>query len=157
MDLFEEYLKKKGSSDIVDRALTDQSQKNVDHDLADEKTNSDLATVGDAIIRFLFTLVFFEDNEPAISSKRQKYESDKALVNVVARNYDMLEYIDFDKNNEEMPQDYDYKPGNKKHKSKHKYIATAVEAMIGAIYLTDKNNLGKIKELFVSWKKNLAF
>ena len=38
----------------------------------------------------------------------------------------------------------------KKGKSPHKYIATAVEAMVAAIYYN--NNLEEIEEILESWK-----
>lgn len=40
---------------------------------------------------------------------------------------------------------------HKKGKSPHKYIATAVEAMVAAIYYNN-NNLEEIEEILESWK-----
>lgn len=69
----------------------------------------------------------------------------------------MLKYIHYDQIDKNIPQDYDYnKPGKTSGKNKktssYKYIATAVEAMIGAIYL-ETNDLDKISELLLKWKE----
>ena len=50
---------------------------------------------------------------------------------------DDIEIIDLDEDDDKIRKDYDYVP--KKGKSPHKYIATAVEAMVAAIY--NNNNL----------------
>lgn len=74
----------------------------------------------------------------------------------------MLKYINYDDNDNKIKQDYDYKipsktsSGKNKKSSPHKYIATAVEAMIGAIYLETKEEtkaLDKISELLLQWKE----
>ena len=70
----------------------------------------------------------------------------------------MLKYIHYDQKDKKIPQDYDYKipgktsSGKNKKSSSYKYIATAVEAMIGAIYLETKD-LDKISELLLKWKE----
>lgn len=76
----------------------------------------------------------------------------------------MLKYIHYDQIDKNIPQDYDYnKPGKTSGKNKktssYKYIARAVEAMIGAIYLetqktqTETKALDKISELLLQWKE----
>ena len=69
----------------------------------------------------------------------------------------MLEYIYKDKEDEKIKRDCHFikldKPsGKNRKKSPHKYIATAVEAMIGAIY-KEEGKLDKIIELTDSWCK----
>lgn len=160
MDLFEEYLKKEESSNWVKRALTDSSyKKKYQYDEKEEyqgQTNKDLATYGDAIIK-LCILDLKLDKTKALTIDKSFIESDENLVKVIAKHYKMLEYIHTDTEDKNIKRDYSFiKPektvgGNKKD-SPHKYIATAVEAMIGAIY-KEEGKLDKIIELIDSWCK----
>jgi dsRNA-specific ribonuclease len=69
------------------------------------------------------------------------------LVKVVAQHYDLLKKIKFDENDKEIPQDYKYKD------EKHKYIATAVEALLAAYYLDNEENFELIVAVAKEWKK----
>ena len=160
MDLFEEYLKKESSSNWVKRALTDNSYKNEylreNKELYDGKTNQELATYGDAVINLCILELMF-DKEKDISVKKSFIESDENLVKVVAKHYNMLKYIHTDSEDKKMKRDYNFiKPkktiGKNKKDSPHKYIATAIEAMIGAIY-KEENKLEPIIDLLDSWCK----
>ena len=69
----------------------------------------------------------------------------------------MLEYIYTDKEDEKIKRDYDFikldkTSGKNRKKGPHKYIATAVEVMIRAIY-KEEGKLDKIIELIDSWCK----
>ena len=82
-------------------------------------------------------------------------ESDEFFVSKIARRYKLLDFIYYDKTNDNIPKNYDYiKPkktsGKNKKRSPHKYIADAVEAIIGAIY-KETGNLDEIKELLNYW------
>ena len=80
-------------------------------------------------------------------------KSDEVLVEVIARHYELLKYICFDNNDGNIPQDYDYrKPSKKRKVSRSKYIATAVEALIAAIYLDNEENMDLILEITAGWK-----
>ena len=155
MDLFEEYLNKKGKSKWVDRALKDNSYRNVDHSLNRQDINRDLATYGDGVIKLCY-LELMLDKESKLTIEKSKVESDEYLVDTIARHYELLKYIETDLNNKDLKRNYDFiKPsktegGNKKD-SPHKYIATAVEAMIGAIF-KEINELKPIIELLDSWR-----
>ena len=156
MDLFEEYLGKKETSEWVKRALTDTSYRNVDHGLTEKKTNADLATYGDAVIKLGYSELLL-DKVKDLSDEKANYESDEYLVKTVAKHYDMLKHIRIDPNDKKIPTNYDYKKSKKTSSGKHKkhnpykYIATAVEAMIGAIY-KETNDLKPIIELLNSWR-----
>lgn len=156
MDLFEEYLEKKDNENVK-RALTAKSYKKEHQSLENKDIAADLATLGDAIIKFCYTK-YFLDKVEQLSKEVEKYVTDERFVTVIARHYDLLKYIDYDKDDDKILQDYDYnKPGKtssgkNKKTSPHKYIATAVEAMIGAIYLETKD-LDKISELLLQWKE----
>lgn len=163
MDLFEKYFKKKKTSEFVKRALRAESYKNVDHELKNKDVATDLATLGDAIIKLCYTK-YFLDKVEQLSKEVEKYVTDERFVTVIAKHYDLLKYIHYDQIDKNIPQDYDYnKPGKTSGKNKktssYKYIATAVEAMIGAIYLetqktqTETKALDKISELLLQWKE----
>ena len=160
MDLFEEYLKKENSSIWVKRALTDSSYKRKYEEDNNKKyqgqTNKDLATYGDAVIK-LCILELKLDQTDNLTIDKSFIESDENLVRVIAKHYNMLEYIHTDTKNKNIKRDYNFiKPnktsGNYRKASPHKYIATAVEAMIGAIY-KEEGKLDKIIELMDSWCK----
>lgn len=156
MDLFEEYLEKKDNENVK-RALTAKSYKKEYPSLKNKDVAPDLATLGDAIIKLCYTK-YFLDKVKQLSKEVEKYVTDERFVTVIARHYDLLKHIYYYKDDDKIKQDYDYnKPGKtssgkNKKSSPHKYIATAVEAMIGAIYLETKD-LDKISELLLQWKE----
>ncbi|MDE5540135.1 MAG: hypothetical protein K2J20_06600 [Bacilli bacterium] len=157
MDLFEEWLRKKDESEQVQRALTAQSYKNVDHSLVDKDTAFELATYGDALIKFCYAEIFL-DKCAQLSKNIEDYVTDERWVSVIAKHYSLLDFIRYDKNDKSIKKDYAYiKPkktrsGKNKKESPYKFIATAVEAMIGAIYLETKD-LNAITKLLMSWTR----
>ena len=66
-----------------------------------------------------------------------------------AKYYDLLKYIKKDDNDKNKPNDYNYELH--KNKNPHKYIATAVEAMIGAICIEENKNIELIIPLLKKW------
>ncbi len=60
MDLFEEWLENKESK-LVQRVLTAQSYKNIDHSLEDKDTAFELATYGDALIKFCYAGIYLDN------------------------------------------------------------------------------------------------
>lgn len=152
-DLFEKYLNKKESK-WIKRALTDKSFKKVyekeNKTSYPDKDNSDLATYGDAVIKLGYLEILF-DKEEKLTIKKSKYKSDEYLVKVVAKYYDLLKFIEKDDNDKNKPNDYSYE--HKKNKNPHKYIATAVEALIAAIYIEEGKNLNSIIPLLEQWRK----
>lgn len=154
-DLFEEYLSKNDLPNIK-RALTASSRKQMDHTLNNKDVADDLATLGDAVIKLCYAKYFLDKCEK-LSQKIEKYITDEVFVTKIANHYELLKNIAYDKNDKKIPCDYNYeKPkrtsGKNKKQSRHKYIATAVEAMIGAIYLETKD-LKRITELLLTWTK----
>lgn len=159
MDLFEEYLNKKETSKWVKRALTDKSYKNINHDLKDSDTNKELATYGDKIISHCYAEILL-DNCDQLSIEIEKYIGDERFVTVIAKHYHLIEnkYISVDENDPNIVNHFSYeyqKPkktsGGNKKESPDKFKATAVEAMIGAIY-KEINDLKPIIELLDSWR-----
>ncbi|MEI3536534.1 MAG: ribonuclease III domain-containing protein [Bacilli bacterium] len=165
MDKFEEYLNKK-DNEYVDLALIDKSYKsyikkgvkknepNYKDVNSFDKDNLDLSTLGDAIIKFVYVNLFIDDNKIKMLSKEiEKYITDKYFITKVAKKYDILKHLKYDKSDSNMHTDYEYKDNENR-----KFIATAVEAMIGAIYLNLINKDGDwFKEISSILKEWMTF
>ena len=152
-DKFSEYLNDE-SQFTRQKALTANSYKNVDHYLQDKDTNCELGTYGDALLKCAFCKILFDKDVSNITVEKQKYESDRVFVEIIARHYKLLKYIHFDKSNNDIPRDYDYRESSKKGKdSPSKYIATAVEALIAAIYLDNNEDFSVVVEIAKHWKE----
>lgn len=160
MDKIEELLKDP-KTDLQKQALTDTSYKNIDHSLSDDDTNAELATYGDAILKLALCKIYrdrknagieFSDN---LSRWKEKHESDEVLVRVIAKHFKLLEFLKYDKKGnskpeEQKPQDYDHK--GKDDKDRHKYLATAMEASIAAVYLENgENEVIDIVKQWIQW------
>ena len=167
MDIFEKYIKENRRSEDC-RALTCRSYKKVYQEkygeqLDDKKTNFELATYGDALLSFALCTVLF-DKFKQLSKEKENYESDNFLIEKVAEHYDLLDYMNFDRKDDSIIKDYkDYTPKhdnktNSKSKNKNtdnptKYIATTVEAVLGALYRDEKHGFDEICELVEEWTK----
>ncbi len=127
------------------RALTAKSYKNIEHTLQDKQTNDELATYGDALLKFALCEALLDDEKlEGLSVTKACYESDRVLVDKIARHYDLIKYIRFDRKNRRIPQSYDYEDDS------HKYIATALEALLGAHYKI-YGDLDAIREIVKLW------
>lgn len=157
MDKIEELLKDP-KTDLQKQALTDTSYKNIDHSLSDDDTNFELATYGDAVLKLALCKIYREYKENGLrfsenlSDWKKKYESDEVLVRVIAKHYNLLNFLRYDekgngKPEEQKPQDYDHKGQN--DNDRHKYIATAMEASIAAVYL--ENGEKEVIEIVKQW------
>lgn len=160
MDKIKELLNKKKNKKATSlqvRALTDTSYKNIEHSLKDDDTNFELATYGDAILKFALSKIYFSESthEEGLSKWREKYESDEVLVKVIAKHYKLLKYLDFDKvgngkPEEQMPQDYEHR--GQSDNNRHKFIATAMEACLAAVYMeNDENAVLALVENWIQW------
>lgn len=150
MDIFEEYiLKYKLNSEC--RALTCKSYGEVykrEHrcEIDPKATNYELATYGDALLKFALCSLLLDKCEQ-LSKEKEKYETDKFLIETVAKHYRLLDYMNFDRSNDKIPQCYEaFENENTK------YIATTVEAVLGAIYQQNKD-FQAICNLVDSWTK----
>ena len=160
MDKIEELLKDQ-KTDLQKQALTDTSYKNIDHSLSDDDTNFELATYGDAVLKLALCKIYREYKENGLrfsenlSDWKKKYESDEVLVRVIAKHYNLLNFLRYDekgngKPEEQKPQDYDHKGQN--DNDRHKYIATAMEASIAAVYLENgENEVIEIVKQWIEW------
>ncbi len=107
--------------------------------------------MGDAVVKLCLSEIFIGRCEKQ-SKTMEQFETDEFFVTRIATRYDLLSFIQYDDEDEKMPKDYNYVKG-KKSRNKHKYIATAVEAVIGAIFLETKD-MEQIKELVEMWTKS---
>lgn len=160
MDLFEYWLDKKEGSTWVKRALTDSTYMNKPKASHERKTNTELATLGDAVIKLCYADLFLDKCEQ-LSATIDPFIRDEWFVTVVAKHYKILERKDLIDYNDSSPtaakcfSDYNYrKPketsGHNKKESPDKPKATVIEAMIGAIY-RETQDLGSIKTLLKTW------
>ena len=166
MDKIEELLKNQ-QTDLQKQALTDTSYKNIDHSLSDDDTNFELATYGDAILKLALCKIYRRDKKHGmqfpenLSDWKKKYESDEVLVRVVAKHYNLLGFFRYDEKGNGKPKEQkpiDYKYEGKNAKRRYKYIATAMEACIAAVYIESTENgenggkeVRKIVEKWIQW------
>ena len=143
------------------QALTDTSYKNIDHSLSDDDTNFELATYGDAVLKLALCKIYREYKENGLrfsenlSDWKKKYESDEVLVRVIAKHYNLLNFLRYDekgngKPKEQKPRNYNHKGQN--DKDRHKYLATAMEACIAAVYIENgENEVIEIVKQWIEW------
>ena len=165
MDKIEELLNAKKNDRATPlrlRALTDKSYKNkTTHSQNNDEINFELATYGDAVLKLALCKIYREYKENGLrfsenlSDWKKKYESDKVLVRVIAKHYNLLNFLRYDekgnrKPEEQKPQDYDHKGQN--DNDRHKYIATAMEACIAAVYIENgENEVIEIVKQWIEW------
>lgn len=157
MDKIEELLKEP-KTDLQKQALTDKSYKKTPNN-QDCKINFELATYGDAILKCVLCKIYFEredeDNfgfKGKLTEWKKQYESDEVLVKFIARHYDILNLncLNFDGDDTKKPHDYDYQGKNAKRR--YKYIATAMEACIAAVYIENgENEVIEIVKKWIQW------
>ena len=155
MDKIEELLKDP-KTDLQKQALTDKSYKKTPNN-QDCKINFELATYGDAILKCVLCKIYFEredeDNfwfKGKLTEWKKQYESDEVLVKFIARHYDILNSLNFDRDDTKKPHDYDYQGKNAKRR--YKYLATAMEACIAAVYLENgENEVIEIVKQWIQW------
>lgn len=172
MDKIEELLKNPQTV-LQKQALTDTSYKNIDHSFSDDDTNFELATYGDAVLKLALCKIYREYKENGLrfsenlSDWKKKYESDKVLVQVIAQHYKLLNFLEFDRNDKKKTNDYKYVDENKESgeekakdeehpsegtKRRYKYIATAMEACIAAVYIENgENEVIEIVKKWIQW------
>lgn len=144
MDIFEEYISKNKLNPEC-RALTCKSygevyKKEHHEELKSAKNNYELATYGDALLKFALCSLLLDNGKP-LSEEKKKYESDKFLIEKVAKHYRLLDYMNFDRRDDKIQQCYN---------ENIKYIATTVEAVLGAIYQQNED-FKEIRNLVKSW------
>ena len=113
--------------------------------------NFELGTLGDAVLRLSLTLMFYENGDELISKKRARYESDKVLITKVAPYYNLRDVLRFDDEDPNKQHGYDYWEYTGDGDHPQKYLATAMEALLGAYYLDHGKDLDKIRPVVKKW------
>ncbi len=158
-DLFLEYLDR-ADDPWRTRALTDRS---FDYSVPESQTNVTLATYGDALLKFALCEILLDDFEE-LTIEKAKYESDVSLVKI-ASHYHLIDYLRFDRRDPRYPQDYRTRKtkigATKTQRSnirtfnhRRKYIATAMEAILGAMYKNHRD-FDEIKTVVRTWMQIL--
>ena len=147
MDKFEQWIKKhRKNIALTDKSYKKVYQKQYKKELTDDKVNTELATYGDAVLKLALCEILWENKTKVLTEEKKKYESDEILVKIIAKHYDILSLLRFDKKDKNIPQNYDYNNDN------HKYIATAIEACLGAMYLDKSVSWRDIVSVVKNWK-----
>lgn len=144
-DIFQTWIKenKENHTALIDKSYKNKFQRSNKEAFKGE-ININLATYGDAVLNLAFCEILFKNVK--LSEDKQKYIKDEVLVNKIAKHYQFLDYIKYDDEDENIPKDYDWKD------EKHKFIATAIEACIGAIF-KEKKDFEKVVEIAKTWKE----
>lgn len=151
-DPFALALRERDSRPWVRRALTDKSYKKAVNDTVTENSgnNADLATYGDALLKFAYCSILL-DRSNQMSVDKSGYESDRVLVTVVGKHYGIFSRLIYDQKDPNILPDYNWTPNASNEDPKHKHIATAVEAVLGALY-QEHGDMAEIIDLARSWK-----
>ena len=146
--MFSDCLRRLEQEPLILRAFTDRSYNSylLKNKLPQVPYNSESATYGDAVLKLAFCDILWEVKH--LTQEKQKYESDKNLVEVIGKRYDIIKCLKVDRDNPSMPKDYVW--CGQKDQS-HKRIATCLEALIGAIFMIDRD-IEEIIEIARFWK-----
>ena len=155
-DLFSDCLRRLKRRSLIRQAFTDCSYKNfllknkkLNNTKLPIQCNSELATYGDAVLKLAFCDVLY--GVDYLTQEKENYESDKNLVEVIGKRYDIIKCLKVDREDPNMPKDYVWHGRGQKDRS-HKRIATCLEALIGAIFLIDRD-IEEIIEIARFWKR----
>ena len=145
MDAFEAWLdQNRDSVALRDSSYRKVLQKERRYADGSGEVNTELATLGDGVLRMFLCELLWQESRERLSERKQGYESDRVLVSVIAKHYGMLDRMHFDREDEHLPVDYVYCG------DKHKYIATAVEACLGLIWLHTQDPV-VLREIVKGW------
>ena len=118
-----------------------------------EEDNFNMATLGDAVLRLSLTNILYQEKVRGISKRRADYESDEVLVTSIAAYYDIREHLLFDSEDEnKIRYGYTYQ-GRQGNNNPQKFLATAMEALLGAYYLDHNESMKKINLVVKEWMK----
>lgn len=147
MDIFEKAIKKQVKLKYLNTALRDKSYVKKYYEIYKKPllmpTNKKLSTYGDCILNWACVILFIELNK--CGAEIAKYRSNKFLVEVVAKYYDLDKYIL--KIDKKKPNNYIY------IEKKNKYLADAIEAIIAVIFI-NRHDINEIVELLSFWVNN---
>ena len=166
IDLFEYWLDKEDSSNLILKALIDKSYKVIYREMnkcemEDFSANFEMATFGDSILKMGLMKILNEKGIKKPTEVKKKYESNEALVKYIAPHYNILDKIKYNKdkimiNNYDYDSNYIYYKNGKKKGNRCKFIATCVEALLAAIYL-ETNDMDVILKIINRWVEIIDF
>lgn len=114
--------------------------------------NFNLGTLGDSVLHLALTGILYHDRkEIDISKEHQRYESDKVLVEKIASYYRLREILLFDDENEDKNHGYDYWEYKGSGDHPQKFLATAMEALLGAYYLDHNESIKEVEPVVRRW------
>lgn len=114
-------------------------------------TNKNLATLGDSVLKLALADLLY-GKVKHLSEHIKFYNTDRTLVEDIGRHYDVLKYISKD-DLSLYEEDYQYIKKGKNKSNPKKYIATAIEALLGAIYLINNHTMDEVKHIILEFKK----
>lgn len=144
MDIFEKAIKKQVKLKYLNMALRDKSYVTKYYEIYKNPllmpTNKKLSTYGDCILDWACVILFIKLDKSG--TEIAKYRSNKFLVEIVAKYYDLDKYI----------LKIDKKKSNKYIyiEKKNKYLADAIEAIIAVIFI-NHNDIKEIVNLLKFW------
>lgn len=111
-----------------------------------------IGTLGDAVLRLSLTNILYHSRKDIdISEERKKYESDKVLVEKIASYYRLGEILLSDDENEDKNHGYDYWEYKRSGDHPQKFLATAMEALLGAYYLDHNESIKEVEPVVRRW------
>ena len=147
-DLFAEYLARHSKEEtcvaLVCASYKTVYQRKHRRPLIDDRVNTELATYGDALLRFTLTALFL-DRVERLSEYIKPFLTDEFLIEHVAKHYGLLDHMLFDRTNPQIKQQYVYYDNDAT-----KYIATTVEAVLGDIY-RETHSMPAIRRIVERW------
>ena len=113
--------------------------------------NKNLATLGDSVLKLALADLLY-GKVKHLSEHIKFYNTDRTLVEDIGRHYDVIKYIQKE-DIEIYDESYSYIKKGKNKSNPKKYIATAIEALLGAIYLINNHRMDEVKEVILEFKK----
>ncbi|VEU83251.1 ribonuclease III domain-containing protein [Acholeplasma hippikon] len=113
--------------------------------------NKNLATLGDSVLKLALADLLY-GKVKYLSEHIKFYNTDRTLVEDIGKHYQILNYIRKEEL-EEVHHDYAYIKKGKNKSNPKKYIATAIEALLGAIYLINNQTMDEVKAVILHFKK----
>lgn len=150
MKTFREYLEigvdeNTPQNSLFVRALRDKSDKSSEGTTKNAEVNTDLATVGDAVLKLVLK-EHFMDVVDKLTEHTKVYEADLILVKAIGKHYDICSYLKWHKDGPKKDDEYYYEFHSP---SGSKFIATGVEAVIGAIYKTETFGYNVVRNIVI--------
>ena len=140
MDKFSEYIVSRNM--LITKALTDRSVMNLKPAMKEVDCNRNLATLGEEIYKAYISQIMY-NRVSKLSHVLLDYSDYEIIVKVIAKKYNLIEFIEVDKD-AKLTKNYDFKVFD--HSV---YIAYALFALVGAIYLIKRIDFEEIIESFV--------